>query len=238
MASFEIHPTTVEDLYETQVVSEAAFGAHLLLIFSGPLSEESRTAITQTRASVFNVDPHARRFKAVDPATGKIIGVCYWTVHAEEEELTKSIEDVVAARMKPDIPERRKEASRAYYTMLTEGKREVLGLPDSVSPSGNGNLGKLKKRIDLDVMLVHPEYQRRGVGSALLNWGIQESKRLELPLFVEASEDGRLLYERSGFQPIKVGVLDSGKLDGVGSTSITFMMRPVEESRDGVSGPI
>ncbi|KAE8398010.1 acyl-CoA N-acyltransferase [Aspergillus pseudonomiae] len=52
------------------------------------------------------------------------------------------------------------------------------------------------------VLVVHPEYQGRGIGTKLLMAGVEEAKRLRLPAWLEASQAGYTLYKRCGFRDV------------------------------------
>ena len=55
----------------------------------------------------------------------------------------------------------------------------------------------------LDLCAVHPICQGRGVASKLVQWGLDEAKRLgDLEAITEASIMGRSVYKRLGFQEI------------------------------------
>ncbi|KAK4656465.1 hypothetical protein QC762_310520 [Podospora pseudocomata] len=54
----------------------------------------------------------------------------------------------------------------------------------------------------LRILLCHPDYQRRGAGKALTEWGIQEAQRLGLYTTVFASPMGLRLYTKLGFTEI------------------------------------
>ncbi|KAI8632448.1 hypothetical protein F5Y19DRAFT_462881 [Xylariaceae sp. FL1651] len=54
----------------------------------------------------------------------------------------------------------------------------------------------------LDLCATHPSFQRRGVASELVQWGLDEARRRGIPdLTTEASSMGRHVYQRLGFQP-------------------------------------
>ncbi|CAJ2512219.1 Uu.00g052340.m01.CDS01 [Anthostomella pinea] len=54
----------------------------------------------------------------------------------------------------------------------------------------------------LDLCATDPAFQRRGVASALVRWGLDEVRRRRIPeATTEASSMGRLVYERLGFRP-------------------------------------
>ena len=52
-------------------------------------------------------------------------------------------------------------------------------------------------------MCVHPEFQRRGIGRLLMEWGLERMDGLELEGFIEATPSGKGLYSKSGFRPVK-----------------------------------
>lgn len=54
----------------------------------------------------------------------------------------------------------------------------------------------------LDICATDPAFQRRGVASALVRWGLEEARRRGIPdLTTEASRMGRHVYARLGFVP-------------------------------------
>jgi hypothetical protein len=80
---------------------------------------------------------------------------------------------------------------------------------------------RLRRRVELETLFTHPKYQGNGVGSALLQWGLDEADRLGLMIYLEATEEGRPLYERFGFEAIKVVKFDAGAFGGVGKHQYT-----------------
>lgn len=53
----------------------------------------------------------------------------------------------------------------------------------------------------LDLCVVDPDFQRRGIAKQLTQWGIDEAKRRgDLELITEASTMGRFVYQQLGFQ--------------------------------------
>ena len=49
-------------------------------------------------------------------------------------------------------------------------------------------------------LAVHPDFQRRGVASMLLDWGKRQAEREGCPIGLESSELARPLYLRNGFR--------------------------------------
>lgn len=54
--------------------------------------------------------------------------------------------------------------------------------------------------IDLDILGVHPSYQRRGLASKLLHWGLKRADQEGVETYLAASPDGKPVYERNGFE--------------------------------------
>lgn len=53
--------------------------------------------------------------------------------------------------------------------------------------------------VDLDTLATHPDYQRRGAGSALMEWGCKMADEAGVAAYVDASKSGAPLYEKFGF---------------------------------------
>ena len=51
------------------------------------------------------------------------------------------------------------------------------------------------------------EWRGKGAAKALVRWGLEKAKEMRLPAYCEASEDGKYVYERVGFE--KVGVVET-----------------------------
>ncbi|OHE91696.1 acetyltransferase [Colletotrichum orchidophilum] len=84
-----------------------------------------------------------------------------------------------------------------------------------------GGVGEMRDRliqgrpcIYLHILVTEPQYQHRGVGQNLLAFGIQESLRLELPAYLEATEAGHSLYQKAGFDDVEVHRADLTKFGG------------------------
>lgn len=49
---------------------------------------------------------------------------------------------------------------------------------------------------------MRPEQQRKGVGQALMAWGLKRTDELGLESYIEATAAGRKLYERCGYRVV------------------------------------
>lgn len=53
---------------------------------------------------------------------------------------------------------------------------------------------------ELEELAISPKYQRRGVGTMLLSWGMAQATKHRMPIVLAASADGEYLYRKQGFQ--------------------------------------
>ncbi|KAL5338134.1 acyl-CoA N-acyltransferase [Aspergillus crustosus] len=222
--SIGIQPITAVDGHTSFSVGERAFHAITPILFHTlPLSEESKARITQARVANFGKNPNTHGFKAVDTENGQLVGFALWIVYPEDDVLSLSVEEEARGKLGTEVPERRVECSLAYYAMIAGGKREALG----VEKDKKGEVVKLRKRVELGTLFVDPEYQRRGIARQLLKFGFEEAERLGLEMTLEATREGKRLYESLGFETVKVEQFDARPFGADIVDDITFMVRPV-----------
>ncbi|KAL3705681.1 hypothetical protein TMatcc_009354 [Talaromyces marneffei ATCC 18224] len=56
-----------------------------------------------------------------------------------------------------------------------------------------------EKHYYLDTVGTHPNYQRRGAGSMLVQWGCDLADRDDVSAYVDASKEGAPVYQKHGF---------------------------------------
>ena len=61
----------------------------------------------------------------------------------------------------------------------------------------------------LEICFVEPSYRRRGAGNLLVQWGIKNADDMGLEAFVEATDDGKPLYAKHGFEDTNDFVLSA-----------------------------
>lgn len=207
-----ISPVEINDIKPLIRLNEAAFSwMYSTILFDGPLKESTIDAMAERRIKSLNKQDEKSEseseespakkpffFKAVDDSTGEIVGEARWMIYYEDEELTKSIEEEVEDRINPPMPQMRVQATAEFGRILATTKRETLPVP-----SETGAPIKLRKRVHLDVLVVHPNHQRRGIGRQLIQWGLDEADKLGLITYLEASAEGVRLYESTGFEKVK-----------------------------------
>jgi ribosomal protein S18 acetylase RimI-like enzyme len=86
--------------------------------------------------------------------------------------------------------------------------------------------------VELGVLVVSPDCQRRGVGTLLLEEGLGEVDRLGLQCVLAASAKGRGLYKKFGFEDfeiLKFNLADYEGGEGCGTDTHVVMYRPAQK---------
>ncbi|KAH9221010.1 acyl-CoA N-acyltransferase [Leptodontidium sp. 2 PMI_412] len=92
---------------------------------------------------------------------------------------------------------------------------------------------KGRKHWYLEIIATRPEYQGKGAAGKLLRWGIQKSDEEGTETYLEASPDGKPIYEHLGFREVERLVVE---LEGKGAGVLAekefievFMVRPAQK---------
>ena len=62
----------------------------------------------------------------------------------------------------------------------------------------------------LSFAVVDPEMQGRGIGGMLVDWGLKNARKEGVPATVLASQVGRLLYRKKGFEHVGMNKVAEG----------------------------
>lgn len=77
------------------------------------------------------------------------------------------------------------------------------------------------------LLCVHEDFQHRGAGTLLVQWGMEQAVALGIPVYLEASPAGYPLYLRLGFRKIDTVVVKAGMWDGDQDLHYVAMMKDV-----------
>ena len=80
----------------------------------------------------------------------------------------------------------------------------------------------------LGLLEVHPDYQRKGAGKMLVEWGVDAADRLGLPCWLQATPQGHGLYRKYGFVDVGKMDIDMSKYGGEGIYRYMCMLRPAK----------
>jgi len=59
-----------------------------------------------------------------------------------------------------------------------------------------------EQQLYLEMLICHPDFQNRGAGTMLSQWGLDKAKAENLNMTLFASEKGRRLYTKLGFKTV------------------------------------
>ena len=150
-------------------------------------TESGRAVGMQRFIKVKHSDPNTKYMKAVDGSSGEILGMAKWNIYNNfVPDFSKADED------QTDYWDN--EDDREYTAHMG---REFMKQRQAAIRRTNGNV------ISLDILAIDPPYQRQGVGSALVGWGIDRADELGLEAVVESSHFGKGLYEKNGYVFVK-----------------------------------
>ena len=83
--------------------------------------------------------------------------------------------------------------------------------------------------IGLSLMCVYPEFQRRGLGRLLMEWGLAKIDSLGLESFIEATDSGTGLYAMCGYRPVKKVIVNVDRADASAEwKELSAQLMPIE----------
>ncbi|KAE9376254.1 hypothetical protein N431DRAFT_435666 [Stipitochalara longipes BDJ] len=198
-------------------------GAHSSLTWPHRTLSYRITQVTARMPRTLLADPICNRSqKAVDPETGTLLGYARWYIppsHAKNGEGMAWEEAIVPRVSKEEEEEINRVAESVEWDPKPGNERMLEGVRDVK----NEILGR-RAFMRLDLLMVGPEHQRKGVGTALLQSGIREAEKLGLDIFCYASTMAVGLYKRLGFRIEREIVQDDSMYGGTGRHYTCFMV--------------
>ncbi|OCL15212.1 acyl-CoA N-acyltransferase [Glonium stellatum] len=198
--SLEISPMVEVDVATYVRIRHEAFKNTIDRIFyTRELSSESKDKISDGILEALRNDKHTHYLKVTDTATGEIVACAKWKIFDCErtsQELETELE------LPEPLPESDVPAWTAFFTDLSDARREIMGTRPYFQV--------------LDLLVTHADHHRRGAGSMLITWGTAQADEMGLDAYLEASEMGKPLYERHGFEDVKLLHFDLSRFGGKG----------------------
>ena len=81
--------------------------------------------------------------------------------------------------------------------------------------------------VALSLLFVHPEYQRQGIGSLLLDWGLKKADEMKARIWVASTPQAVSTYERNGWRVVERYDVMLEKYGGQGVYSRAWMVREI-----------
>jgi GNAT superfamily N-acetyltransferase len=83
----------------------------------------------------------------------------------------------------------------------------------------------------LSFFFVSPEYQGKGVGSLLMEWGLKKADDLGAKLWLTSTPQALSIYERFGWKTVERYDIDLGNYGGEGIYTRAWMLREPKTAR-------
>ncbi|KAJ9151471.1 Acyl-CoA N-acyltransferase [Coniochaeta hoffmannii] len=200
-------------------------------------------AAKRGKANLLRDRAHRRHLIAVDEGTGEVVGYARWLLPCSVEATGESegigkhggkgcgCEALWREGRVPDVEEE----------VRVEAERESAGADWEVDDLGglDGPIRGMERRLlegrrymVLDYLCVPPEFRRRGIASALVRRGLEETDRLGLDTFVMSMRAGVSVYQKAGFVLLDHVLIDASSRGGDRDYGAWFLERKCT-SREG-----
>ena len=145
---------------------------------------------------------------------GRVVGISIWKIYERERSAEELAADEQKAAREPLPPTADAAFLAAFFGAVGAAKKELLGG---------------RPYVLLHMLGTDPAHHRRGVGSLGLQWGLAQADRLGVEAYLEASEMGRPLYARWGFEEVRRLEFDARDFGADKEMRHTIMRRPARK---------
>lgn len=151
-----------------------------------------------------DVRPHVHHLKVIDTEDEhEIIAYAKWEVYENgRPDLAELRQPMKESARAVDEFGRLREAAHEYFCTRNMEKGKHPHLRESLPSLTQDPRGLLFEISVLALLVTARKHRQRGAGSTLVRWGIELSERTGLPCYLQASEQGRRLYQHHGFEEI------------------------------------
>ena len=228
----QLLPLAKEDVDEVIQLIVACYADNPFrrLLFPSAIAQSSLDSMKDGQLKAVD-DPDQYALKVVDTDTGKIAASAVW---AYTRPMTDEDWDRERQEAWKKYPGAREEILLEFVYKKQDSKRRIMGHTRwwgkycsshafrFLNPSANLLLSEL---VSLNTL---PKYQRRGIGSMLMRWGIDKLEEMQVPSFIISSDQGHWLYMKHGYKEIERWEIDMGRWPQWGEKGMyknTFLTR-------------
>ncbi|KAF7174475.1 hypothetical protein CNMCM5623_007358 [Aspergillus felis] len=162
-------------------------------------------------------NPQMHLLVATDPTSNQVLGCARWVIPdikgRSENERVVALSDEARATAAQNVQLRPAGMNVAVYDAamkaLEETRQKYVKAEDIV----------------LELLATHPQHQGKGVGKALLDWGVRMADERNVQIYLEATPEGYPLYSKCGWRDMEDLVLDYSLYGGEGKGTFVVMIR-------------
>jgi GNAT superfamily N-acetyltransferase len=166
--------------------------------------------------------------------TGEILGFAAWYfyLHERPREVWETMPSITWAEGEE---KRQAEAflgvTARMRMKIWEGRPHICKILTGCRLEEATSIRQAKRELTFAVVLgllcVHRDAQRKGVGAALVQWGLDRSREERLPAYLEASPAGFPLYQKLGFNKIDTMIVKAEDWHGDRDLQYNVMLHDV-----------
>ncbi|KAJ5223899.1 hypothetical protein N7468_008441 [Penicillium chermesinum] len=213
--AYSVEYVTEPDAPALGEINNIAFSNRLVLPLMFPeASEASLNAYKAKHVMKHLANPEVHVLKASD-ATGKILAYGRWHIPAK----------LGVAPVVPPLSEQAQAYASDPVRFAPQPMREDVFTAFKALLEGARKRHTTERDITLDMLATLPAYQGRGVGSAVLRWGMAQADALKARIYLEATAEGFPLYEKNGWKPVEELTMDFKPLGLEGEDKFWVMIR-------------
>lgn len=204
LSSLKLRPAKSEDVNQMCDIYFEAFKGNIpAQVCFPPSSKQAQHFWTSSLNEEFE-DPNARFLVVTDTATTPETFVAFakWNVVPT---------DAPSPPLPDNWPEEgNPELANEFFGKLAEMHEEIMGS---------------RLHWYLELIATRPAYQGKGAGGMLMQWGVNRSDEDSLECYLDATPEGKPLYEKYGFRELETLKFFNG------TYSHCFMIRDVKHAR-------
>ncbi|KAL2822768.1 acyl-CoA N-acyltransferase [Aspergillus cavernicola] len=153
--------------------------------------------------------PQTHVLTAEDADSGAVLGCTRWVFPSGNEEESPAAA-AAETGVELSLPEGvNREIYDGFFEILKEKGKRYFREDDIV----------------LEYLATDPKAQRKGVGKALLRWGMDKADQQQKRIYLEATTEGFPLYAAMGWKALDTVEIDYEQWGGKGKQELTLMIR-------------
>lgn len=207
--SITIQPLTLSDGPQIGLIGKAAFSNDRQTMLKSAISDYDHEKDAQEPLPYFlSVPQRMTCIKAVDEASGQMLGYAIWGFRGyTEEEIPTPHGRGAKAVPEPEQEQEKEKATEEQNTKEESSEQDALSRLTTLTDADMRSwMAKLmppgSKCIFVVTLSVDPAYSSSGVGTALMSWAMDRADEDSVFFWVHASEDSWRFYQKFGFETL------------------------------------